>query len=79
MRATVDTGAVIPLIRRAMIRNEDIIPFTEKVSLKALIRSENVPIHGETGIELCMGKLRLEQRIMVAAIEDEFIMGMNIL
>lgn len=77
MRATVDTGAVISLVRRDIVHGV-IQPSSEKILLRT-VTGDAAPVLGECDVKMELGKLKFKHRVLVANIEDDFIMGMDLI
>lgn len=76
-QVTVDTGAVLSLVRRNMVQGR-IEPSSEKILLKT-VTGDTAPALGESVVDMEIGKLKFKHRVLVADIEDDFIMGMDLI
>lgn len=73
----VDTGATRTIVRPDVIEgNVNLIPV--EVNLRTAT-GETLPTDGETTVRLGIGKKVLDHRVLVANIEDEVIMGIDLL
>ncbi|UYV64922.1 K02A2.6-like [Cordylochernes scorpioides] len=77
MKATVDTGAMVSLIKKDVIRSAP-TPLRRGMMLKT-VTGDTSPILGGLDVEICLGGIRFNHRVLVAEIDDEFILGMDIL
>ncbi|UYV84336.1 K02A2.6-like [Cordylochernes scorpioides] len=77
MKATVDTGAMVSLIKKDVIRSAP-TPLRRGMMLKT-VTGDSSPILGGLDVEICLGGIRFNHRVLVAEIDDEFILGMDIL
>lgn len=75
---TVDTGAVVSLIRANTVDARNILPLSRRVSLRT-VTGDSANVYGEMEVELRLGRMKLYHRVLVADIEDEFILGMDVI
>ncbi|UYV63183.1 K02A2.6-like [Cordylochernes scorpioides] len=76
-KATVDTGAMVSLIKKDVKRPAP-TPLRRGMMLKT-VTGDTSPILGGLDVEICLGGIRFNNRVLVAEIDDEFILGMDIL
>ena len=43
------------------------------------VTGESTPIMSEAWVEICIGQLRIRHRVLVASMEDDFIVGMDLI
>ncbi|UYV63086.1 K02A2.6-like, partial [Cordylochernes scorpioides] len=77
IKATVDTGAMVSLIRKDALRTAP-RPLHRKMMLRT-VTGDTAPIEGELDVDIRLGGTRFDHRVLVADIEDEFILGMDII
>ncbi|UYV74060.1 K02A2.6-like [Cordylochernes scorpioides] len=77
MKATVDTGAMVSLIKKDVMRSAP-TPLRRGMMLKT-VTGDTSPILGGLDVEICLGGIRFNHRVLVAEIDDEFILGIDIL
>ncbi|UYV63913.1 K02A2.6-like [Cordylochernes scorpioides] len=77
IKATVDTGAMVSLIRKDALRTAP-RPLHRKMMLRT-VTGITAPIEGELDVDIRLGETRFDHRVLVADIEDEFILGMDII
>ena len=75
---TIDTGAEVSIVRKGLVRAEDVEPIPETIRLKT-VTGESTPIMGEASVEICIGQLRIRHRALVASMEDDFILRMDLI
>ena len=75
---TIDTGAEVSIVRKGLVRAEDVEPIPETIRLKT-VTGESTPIMGEAEVEICVGQLKIRHRALVASMEDDFILGMDLI
>ena len=75
---TINTGAEVPIVRKGLVRAEDLAAIPETIRLKT-VTGKSTPIMGEGSVEICIGQLRIRHRVLVASMEDDFILGMNLI
>ena len=78
LTCTVDTGAAVSLIRGDLLPTSMIQLTSPNVKLKT-VTGENASVLGEAEIVLHLGRLQLPHKVYVANIEDEFILGMDVI
>ena len=71
------TGAEVSIVRRGVMRPEDVETTPETIRLKT-VTGESTPIMGEASVEICIGQLRIRHRTLVANMEDDLIFGMDL-
>lgn len=75
-QVTVDTGAMVSIIKKNIAPT--VRPLMEKVLLRT-VTGETSPAIGEAEVEVELGQLRIRHRVLVADIDDDFIMGMDLI
>ena len=60
------------------MKAEDIELIPETIRLKTLT-GESTPLTGEASVEICVGQLRIKHWAFVANMEDDFILGMDLI
>ncbi|KAJ3658600.1 hypothetical protein Zmor_010330 [Zophobas morio] len=75
---TIDTGAEVLIVRKGLVRAEDVEVIPETIRLKT-VTGESTPIMGEASVEICIGQLRIRHRALVASMEDDFILRMDLI
>ncbi|KAJ3652222.1 hypothetical protein Zmor_018205 [Zophobas morio] len=75
---TIDTGAEVSIVRNGLVRAEDVEVIPETIRLKTVI-GESTLIMGEAEVEICVGQLKISHRVLVANMEDDFILGMDLI
>ena len=75
---TIDTGAEVSIIRRGLVRAKDLATSSETIRLKT-VTGESAPIMGQAEVEIYIGQLKIRHRALVAGIEDDFILGMDLI
>ena len=75
---TIDTGAEVSILRRGLLRAKDLRTIPETIRLKT-VTGESTPVMGETEAEICIGQLKKKHRSLVTNIEDDFILGMDLI
>ena len=60
------------------MRAEDVEHTPETIRLK-IVTGESTSIIGEVEVEICVGQLRIRHRALVANMEDDFILGMDLI
>ena len=60
------------------MRTEDVEAILETIRLKTVIE-ESTPILAEASVEIYIGQLRIKRRALVARMEDDFILGMDLI
>ena len=60
------------------MRAEDVEPIPETIRLKT-VTGESTPVMGKASVEICIGQLRIRHRALVASMEDDFILGMDLI
>ncbi|KAJ3664941.1 hypothetical protein Zmor_000472 [Zophobas morio] len=67
------TVAKVSIVRKGFVRAEDVEPIPETIRLKT-VTGESTPIMGEASAEICIGQRRIRHRVLVASMEDVFIL-----
>ncbi|KAJ3662413.1 hypothetical protein Zmor_006763 [Zophobas morio] len=75
---TIDTGAEVSIVRKGLVRAEDVEPTPETIRLK-IVTEESTPIMGKASVEICIGQLRIRHRALVASMGHDFILGMDLI
>ena len=75
---TIDTGAEVSIIRRGLVRAKDLATSSETIKLKT-VTGELAPIMGQTEVEIYIGQLKIRHRALVAGIEVDFILGIDLI
>src|SRR3978361_1159279 len=75
---TFDTGATRTIVRSGVVKGKRIEPLSQNLQLRT-VTGETAAVMGEVKVNLQLGSFRLEPRILVADIEDEFILGMDLI
>ena len=75
---TFDTGSARSIIRSSVAEGRRIKPLSQNLVLRT-VTGETAAVLGEVEVELQLGSLRLFPRVLVADIEDEFILGMDLI
>ena len=75
---TVDTGAAVSLVKTAVAKGFCVRPLSGNVVLRT-VTGETANVQGEADIELQLGRITLRHTTLVADIEDDFILGMDLI
>ena len=75
---TLDIGATVFPIKRSLIYPGRIRPLSKNTILRT-VTGDSAPVHGETYINITLGSIKINHRTMIADIEDDFILGMNVI
>nr|WP_253310135.1 reverse transcriptase domain-containing protein [Rickettsia endosymbiont of Ceutorhynchus assimilis] len=75
---TFDTGAEVSIIKRTLVKSRAIQPLTRNLSLRT-VTGESAAVQGEAMVELTFGSTTFRHRTLVADIEDDFILGMDLI
>ena len=75
---TVDTGAAVSLMRSNVVHGLKIRPLTRRIVLRT-VTGDSADVKGETEVQIQLGRLKLRHKVLVADIEDEFILGMDLI
>lgn len=75
---TIDTGARVFIVRRKLVRAEDIRSIPETIKLKS-VTGESTPIMNEAAIKIHIVRLRIRHRAFMASMEDNFILGIDLI
>ena len=60
------------------MRAKDLATSSETIRLKT-VTGESAPIMGQAEVEIYIGPLKIRYRALVAGIEDDFILGMDLI
>ena len=69
---TIDTSAEVSIVRKWLVRAEDVEPIPEMIKLKT-VTGESTPIVGEASVEF------QTYGTLVASMKDDFILGMDLI
>ncbi|KAK9712519.1 Zinc knuckle [Popillia japonica] len=70
-----DTGATKTIARPDIVNKKK--PMTKNNLLLRIATGESAVIHGEVQMSITIGRTRIEHRVLVADIEEEFILGVD--
>lgn len=78
---TVDTGAIRTVLSDRAYRNipEDVRPHLEKSYMLTSVNGQPLKEMGKAKFQFELGKLKLDEEIVVAEIEDEALLGLDVL
>ena len=65
--STIETGAEVSILRKEVLRAKD------------LRTGESMPIMSKAEVQICIGQLKIKHRALMANIENDFILGMDLI
>ncbi|KAJ3659195.1 hypothetical protein Zmor_010896 [Zophobas morio] len=75
---TIDTSAEVSIIRLALVTAKVLATSSETIRLNT-VSGESAPIMGQAEVEIDIGQLKISHRALVAGMEDDFILGMDLI
>ena len=75
---TIDTGVEVSVVRKGLVRVEDGEAIPETIRLKT-VTGESTLIMGDAAVEICIGQLKIRHRAFLASMEDDFILGIDLI
>ena len=75
---TTNTGPEVSIVGKGIVGAEDVEPIPETIRSKT-VTEESTPIMGEATVEIDIGQLRIRRRALVASMEDDFILEMDLI